>query len=245
MTRKLTAGRRRESRHYANDYRRNDGGRSQQRSVGVLSHTSRSTVFPTVTALRVLTVAIVYMIAAAVGIFGYDGRLIPDTQLYAESDRIARRSSPFMATVGLLFGYLGVQITALVFAGILGAVMTHYVNTRWAIALAVLPCGWAIGLAGADSMGTVGAVLAMVNPWFLPLAGVFHVQAALVAGLCFWYRASGGSFRYVPLLALSGSLICCLYQWHLQTRYFMPGVAIAAWAIVQRRQMQHIERVTL
>lgn len=196
------------------------------------------------TALRVLTVATVYAVAAGVTIFYFDGRLIPDTELYASSDPIARRSSPALSLIGMGFGYVGVQISAVIFAALLGAAMERYTNTLWAIALIALPWGWAVGLAGADSAGTLGALLAMVNPWLLPIAGVFHVQAALVSGLCFWFYRSGGSLRFVPHVAIAGAVFCCLYQWHLQTRYFMPAIAIAAWATVERRRLLRLEHVT-
>jgi hypothetical protein len=174
--------------------------------------------------------AIAYATRATVFIWMLNARLVPDTSLYAHGR--ASWSSPLLSASGLAFGRLGVDVVSVIAAGALGYIVNRAATDRraglFSLALFLSPPGFFAGFPSADAAGAAGAVHAVRRRTRagLAIAAACHLEAALVA-LCV-LAAHRLGVRRVGAVALGAGLVAMLAQWHLQTRYLLPGAAIVA-----------------
>lgn len=174
--------------------------------------------------------ALIFGTRSAITVGILRARLEPDTRLYSHGH--AWWSSPFTAFAGLVAGRLAVDLLAVLASAALGYAVGYKCKTAldWKRRLWLLwlsPPGWFAGIASADAIGAAAAVTfwRKDNRYLLVVAAC-HLEAALVLGLVHVLRRFGS--RRDGLVALVGGAAAVIGQWHLQTRYFLPGAAIVA-----------------
>jgi hypothetical protein len=176
--------------------------------------------------LLTTTLLAVLVAVVAAMIYGARAHLEPDTALYGRGE--ASWSSPVVALVGLLAGPSGVRTIAFVAAAALLTVVALRSSWSGLLAVALLPTGWSLMYAGADAAGALAALL-FIRRLTLQRAAVvalFHLEA----GLCYACAvvASRLGFRASSTIALVAGVAACVAQWHVQTRYLLPGVVMVA-----------------
>lgn len=169
-------------------------------------------------------------------IYVLHARLVPDTAEYASGS--AAWSSPLASLAGRIAGSAGVDVFAIVSSAVLG-----YLVCRWSgrgagrrtFALYALPPSWATAFPGADAAGAAAAPVAARRPALLLLVAACHLEAAFVVALFRLARRLGGRGRGTDVAVCGASgLMACFgptlltgrLGFHLQTRYWLPGLAI-------------------
>jgi hypothetical protein len=176
--------------------------------------------------------AIAFATRTAVFTLMLHARLVPDTTEYMHGR--ASWSSPLAAASGAVGGWWGLELFAVASSGALGFLVARRARDAGAragcltLALALSPPGFFAAFPSADAAGAAGAVVAQrhTRVWTVALAAACHLEAALVV-----VAADGAArlgVRRVGAVALGAGLIAMLAQWHLQTRYLLPGAAIVA-----------------
>lgn len=155
-------------------------------------------------------------------------KLSPDSYLYGRGR--AAWSSPALALSGYLGGYPGVCM-----AGILGAAWLGYVvgrNSPYVFGPAILalsPPGWYTIQPSADACGAASVVALRDRKGTILIVGMvafFHLEAALCVAAA---RIVGSRIPIrMDALVFGMGAVACLGQWHMQVRYFLPGLALLA-----------------
>lgn len=175
---------------------------------------------------------VVFGLRASVYIFGFGGSLTPDTGLYARGEYVVGNSL-LASTLGRAMGLLGVQLLGVVGAVALGACLGAW-SARWWVpaALALSPPGWYAMQAAADAAGAVAALCAYKlggsrreRLWAVAPVAAVHLESGVVLALVSAYRGRG---RWEVAAAGCAGLAGCLLVWHWQSRYLLPGWAIAS-----------------
>lgn len=161
--------------------------------------------------------------------------LTPDSSLYARGR--ACWSSPVAAAVGSVAGWTGLAVLSFLGSVALGAVLGGRVRRLGALAaLWAAPPSWYTVQAAADSAGGAAVGLGYRESSSLlrevascAVVAGFHLVAGLACGYCcLLRRVAPVWYSRFPSLALGSGVIACLGQWHLQVRYFLPGMIV--WA---------------
>jgi len=168
--------------------------------------------------------AVVAVAGVSAGSIFAGGRLVPDTASYAVGG--SSWSSPLLAGAGLVGGIVAVRAVAAASALALAFVVSR-AGWGWPFVLLVLPAGWSMLVAGADAAGAVAStsIVGRRARW-IPLVALVHLEAALV--LVAVTVAARVGVRWSAGAALAAGAGACVGQWHMQARYFLPGLAILA-----------------
>lgn len=160
--------------------------------------------------------------------FLFHFRLVPDSQEYASGK--AWWSSSAAALAGLLGGWTGVCVLALLATTSLGFVLGLRAGMVRSGLIFCVPPSWYTVEPSAESIGALAAILSLGAG---PLSVIVVSGAHLVAGLSVAAIRLGRKLTNVPmgLLALATGTMACLGEWHLQVRYFLPGLCV--WAVTR------------
>jgi len=164
----------------------------------------------------------IFLMASAVVIFVFNGRLEPYTTLFAHGQ--AAWSSPAAAIAGIIGGRTGVQIFACISALLLGGILGYRLGLLAPIGVLLSPPGWSIGYAGADAAGAFGSTFLFEYKWLWLITGVLHLEAFLVCLTVYIYTRF--SLRFVGVVAIGVGMIPQALFFHIQIRYLLPGVVL-------------------
>jgi len=174
--------------------------------------------------------SVVYGLRAAVFGLLLGEVLVPDTSLYV--DGRAWWSSPFLAAFGVLGGLTAVQLVAVGGASLVGWIVGTASRWWWGLAVFLSPPGWYLIQAGADGVGSAGAgfaarLLERRRSGLVASIAVaaLHLEAGLV---CACIALVGGDRRTRMAVSIAAGAGACVGQWHLQVRYFLPGLVYCA-----------------
>ncbi len=194
--------------------------------------------------------ALLFAARSAWTTFARDGRLVPDTDLYAHGH--AWWSSTVAALGGEVAGLDGVRALSIAAAALLPVVVLYGARDErrlvvFAFAvLVVTPPGWVVGHAGADALGAVAALVGYRfgrrSKWsptqILTIGAVcaFHLVAGLEFAIALAARArrldAGAAALCAGLVALVGepSLGAVLgrHADQVQWRYLLPALLLFA-----------------